>query len=210
MQDIINSNIITQKYIMVLDTETTGLPLFSKYHTFYNPKDFTKYDISRVIEIGYYIYNIDGDIIKKNDILIKPSGFKIENSEIHGITNENADINGVPLINALEQFYIDLYKCDTIIAHNLKFDMNIILAECYRNQKNNDNNISIYSNIINKMSSMKQICTIQLAKDKLKLEKRIKLIDLYKMIIKKDWIQKHRAEDDARICAECYWHLLQI
>ena len=25
-----------------------------------------------------------------------------------------------------------------------------------------------------------------------------------------DWEQQHRAEDDARVCAECFWHLVKI
>ena len=42
--------------IIVLDTETSGLPIQKKFNDYYDPI-FTKYyDSSRIIEIGYIIY----------------------------------------------------------------------------------------------------------------------------------------------------------
>lgn len=194
--------------IIVLDTETTGLPVFTKYHGFFVPSNYSKYNTARVIEIGYYIYNKMGDIICKKDMLIVPNGFKIENTEIHGIKHEDAVNNGIPLEIALEQLCNDLDKCNTFVAHNIQFDFNVILAECYRLLAMGTNFIA--RGVVNKMGSMKKICTIQLAKDKLKIEKKMKLIHLYKYLKDIDWEQQHRAEDDARVCGECYWHLIKM
>ena len=137
-----------------------------------------------------------------------PERFKIENTEIHGISHEDAVREGIPLLIALEQLLEDLKTCNTIVAHNLEFDRNIILAECFRILANGANTTARC--IIDKIASMTNICTIQLAKDKLKIGKRMKLIHLYELLKGTKWEQQHRADDDARVCAECYWHLTQV
>jgi len=95
-----------------------------------------------------------------------------------------------------------------VVAHNLQFDFNVILAECYRILASGTNLTA--RSVVDKMTSMKKVCTIQLAKDKLKRDKRIKLIHLYEELKGIKWEQQHRAEDDARVCGECYWHLVKM
>jgi len=197
--------------IMVFDTETTGLPVFKKGGTsnFHPPEDYKKYNKSRLIELGYYIYNSSFEIVKHHNMLVIPNGFLIENTEIHGITNQDAREHGQPLIKVLEEFLNDLAKCDTIVAHNLDFDYNIVLSECHRINMKTSNNICL--DIIDKIKKIKLVCTMKLAVEKLKLTRtRIKLIDLYKIASTEEWIQKHRAEDDARVCGICYKYLVNL
>jgi DNA polymerase III epsilon subunit-like protein len=212
----INSNISVNKtdnknLIMVFDTETTGLPVFKKRGTsnFHPPEDYIKYNKSRLIELGYYIYNSSFEIVKNHNMLVIPNGFLIENTEIHGITNQYAKEKGLPLIKVLEEFSNDLAKCDTIVAHNLDFDYNIVLSECHRINIITPNNICV--DIIDKIKKIKLVCTMKLAVEKLKLTKtRIKLIDLYKIASTEEWKQQHRAEDDARVCGICYKYLVNL
>ena len=194
--------------VIVIDTETTGLPTQTKYREFFTPSNYSKYNTSRVIEIGYYIYSKDGSFIKKQDMLIIPDKFKIENTEIHGIKHEDAELNGIPLFIALGQFGEDLKSCNTIVAHNLEFDFNVIQAECYRILANGAN--ALARSIIEKMNGMKQICTIELAMEKLDRERKMRLVHLYEELKGIKWEQQHRAEDDARVCGECYWHLVNL
>ena len=194
--------------IIVLDTETIGLPIFTKYRGFFIPSNYSKYNTARVIEIGYFVYNKTGDVVSKKDMLIIPNGFIIENTEIHGIKHEDAERDGISFEKALEQLLNDLQSCDTFVAHNLMFDFNVILAECYRLLANGTNIIA--KGVVDKMNNMKKICTIKLAKDKLKIDKKMKLVHLYKHLKGIDWEQKHRADDDARVCGECYWHLINM
>ena len=194
--------------IIVIDTETTGLPIQTKYRGFFTPSNYSKYNTSRLIEVGYFIYSKAGNVITKRDMLIIPDNFRIENTEIHGISHEDAEKNGVPLAIALAQLAEDLGSCNTVVAHNLQFDFNVILAECYRILANGAN--STARGVVDKMTSMNKVCTIQLAKDKLKRDKRMKLIHLYEELKGVKWEQQHRAEDDARVCAECYWHLVRL
>ena len=194
--------------ILVIDTETTGLPDQTKYQTFYKPSNYSKYNTSRVIEIGYYIYSSSGEFLSKKDILIKPENFKVENSEIHGITQEQLEREGIPLIDALSNLADDIASCDTIVAHNLQFDFNVIAAECYRILANGNNEIA--RKLVDKMNSMKRVCTMALGMEKLGRTRRIKLSHLYEELTGDDWEQQHRAEDDARVCGICYWHLVNM
>ena len=50
--------------------------------------------------------------------------------DIHGITTEKANKEGVPLIEVLNKFNIAVSKSDFIIAHNISFDEKIIGLNC--------------------------------------------------------------------------------
>ena len=191
--------------IIVFDTETTGLPIRTQYGGFYKPSNIIKYSTCRLIELGYYIYSHDGNEIGHKNFIVKPSNFIINNHDIHGITHTYAFENGTNLETILFEFLADLRDANTIIGHNITFDINTVLSECYRHT-----NISPYINIINILNKINKICTISLAFKKLKLSHRIKLLDLYKLLFNTEWNQTHRAEDDARICALCYWHLQKL
>jgi DNA polymerase III epsilon subunit-like protein len=194
--------------VIVIDTETTGLPAETRYGGLYVPTNYSKYNSSRVIEIGYFIYSKEGDFITKQNMLIMPDGFRIENTAIHGIKHEVAEREGIPLQIALAQLEEDLKTCDTIVAHNLQFDFNVILAECFRILANGANTTA--KSVINRMDKLKRVCTMQLGMQKLHRERRIKLSHLYEELTDNEWNQQHRAEDDARVCAECYWILVKM
>ena len=200
------SNVINK--VIVIDTETTGLPEQTRYQTFYNPSNYSKYKTSRVIEIGYYIYTSSGEFISKRDILVKPENFKVENSEIHGITQEHLEREGISLIGALSILADDIASCNTIVAHNLQFDFNVLAAECYRILANGHNEIA--RKLVDKMTSMKKVCTMELGMQKLGRTRRIKLSHLYEELTDEEWDQQHRAEDDARVCGICYWLLVDM
>jgi DNA polymerase-3 subunit alpha len=66
------------------------------------------------------------------ELLVKPDGFEIKNSHIHGITHQHADLNGIAISNALEIFAKFIDESDYIIGYNIFFDINIMLNELYR------------------------------------------------------------------------------
>ena len=89
--------------ILVIDTETTGLPNRPSFNKYYNPMICKHYDSSRIIEIGYIIYNEQGQKIKENSFLIKPDNFIIENTHIHGISQIDANTNGIDIKEGLSR-----------------------------------------------------------------------------------------------------------
>jgi len=187
-------------YTMFVDVETSGLPITIDFDTYHHPSKIKKYESSRIIELAYMIYNKDKTLIKQISYIIKPTEFDIENSHIHGITKEDAMKFGVDIIDVFEEMREDIKDIDTIISHNLRFDLNLILSECYRyNQKE----------IIDKLKNCKHICTMMLGRDVMKIDKRPKLTELYQHLFYKTFEQNHRALSDTVACKDCYYKMLK-
>ena len=141
---------------LILDTETTGLPdcrglRFSEYPEY---TDLEKYDSSRVIQISYITTDKQYNYISDSDIIIK-SEVSIDNHEFHGITNEISELKGIPFLEFAKKFMEVLKECDTIIAHNIRFDINVLKSEFYR-----------YScfNILALLDKKKYVCTMNYTK----------------------------------------------
>lgn len=187
---------------LFIDTETTGLPKTRGWGDYYDPSLTSYYNDSRVIELAYIIYDEvfdeDRTIVKTVDELIIPDGFVIQNSQFHGITMEDAMKNGKYISDVLKDFESDLEGVTTIVAHNINFDMNLILSECYRSK-----NIGI----VKKIESIEKICTMEIGKIFMESRKYPKLVELYSYLFNKTVEQKHRALSDTQICAECYYKM---
>ena len=167
---------------IVLDIETTGLP--KKVAGVYSdPTDLSLYDSSRIVELGYYIIDKNNVKIKEVEYLIKPENFVIPDDvvKIHGISQEMAMTKGTSFKHVVAILYLDLinYDCTTFIAHNVEFDKNIILSECYRLN---------YQPIIDKLKSMTNFCTM---KDNKIFNKWPKLGVLYEELFNKPIIVDH-------------------
>ena len=173
--------------IMILDTETTGIPTKKSFQ----PQFLHNFDNARLIELGYIIYS-NKNITKKYNQLVKPKGFTINNSHIHNITTKQCFDKGIPIKNILKQFYQDLLKVDIIICHNVQFDINILLNEIYRNKMNDLYNTLLHFNTFCTLNFTQQIYS-----------KKIKLINWYNHLFNSNLSQTHRAIDDALLVASC-------
>lgn len=196
---IIDVDLIKINYNKIfIDTETIGLPITKGFDNYYSPRETKYYDSSRMIEIGYIIYNSNNEKIKEVCRIIKPDNFKITNSKFHGITNEKANTDGKKLEDILIELNNNLLSCDTIIAHNIGFDINIILAEAYRT-KNTD--------LVKNIKEKNKECTMKIAQKLMNVYKSPKLIETYEYLFKKPIVQEHRALSDVIICADCYYKM---
>jgi DNA polymerase III epsilon subunit-like protein len=122
--------------VLFVDTETAGLP--TDYHAdpFTNPEAWP-----RIVEIGWQVRQ---DVVlghrrewcreNHGEYLIRPDGFAIEESatSVHKITTERAREEGYPLEVALREFLRQAEFADLIVAHNVGFDMAVIVAELAR------------------------------------------------------------------------------
>lgn len=187
------------KYYMFLDTETTGIPEQKTFNRYFEPYYTNYYDDARMIELGYLITDDVGNKIKEESFIIKPNGFEIKNSHIHGITTEIAMKKGVHIRNALEILYTDLQTVEKLICHNTNFDKHILLSECYREYRSE-------TNIITKLKKITKQCTMEMGKKKYNFEKPPKLVELYKKIFGAEPVQTHRALSDVYLCYDCYFN----
>jgi DNA polymerase III epsilon subunit-like protein len=189
-----------QNLSLVFDVETTGLPSKRKALPF----QFEFYEKARMIEIGYLIVNNDnGKIIKEVSSLIKHDTFlTVTNSFIHGITTEMLLMDGVPFDKFMKTFAEDLENVNTIVSHNLEFDMGILLSELYRKYVQ-------YKDCIGTLYTKKSFCTMLNGQQYLKESKWPKLTYLYEKLHNQEWNQTHRALDDAHKCCACYIYLIK-
>jgi DNA polymerase III epsilon subunit-like protein len=107
--------------------------------------------------------------------------------------NEGQNIDTV--LNNLTE---DLRNVTKIVSHNIDFDINVILAECFKMEN---------TNIIKKINSIEKYCTMKNGQSIMKVKKFPKLVELYKYIFQKDIYKEHRALSDVEICADCYFNL---
>lgn len=183
---------------LVFDIETTGLPERNgnKYFPFYESK---RYDSARIVSIAF-----KSDVEEKY-FIIKPT-FPINNSHIHGITYEMAQETGVSFDLVIDYLTSIIDKVDTLVAHNIDFDYNILLAEIHRFCPHNG---SPSQELIYKLKQKKQYCTMKESIMVCKIKNQYgkfkypKLIELYGYYFN-DTFNAHNALEDTRATAKCY------
>jgi DNA polymerase-3 subunit alpha len=141
---------------IIFDTETTGLPACKQYGFFPLYNNTKAYENARVVQVSYILTDKSYRKLEESDTIIKMDNFRINNSKFHGITEEISMSKGVPFEQFAKQFSNSLDCCHTLIAHNLSFDFNVLCAELYRYN---------LTDIIAKMESKRQICTMKYYKN---------------------------------------------
>lgn len=117
---------------IVFDTETTGLPKFSR-----SPAKFMRDNWPHIVSLSWMILEND-IVVETHSYIVKPINWVIpdESIAIHGITNQIAMTQGVELEHVIDNFMYEHY--DLMLAHNLEFDENVIVNAIYwdLNRKN--------------------------------------------------------------------------
>ena len=198
---------------LFIDIETIGFPEKINYNNYYDSSKYNNlkyYDSSRIIEIGYMIYDENRVNIKSYSSLIKLDNFKIKNTFIHGISDDDCNKNGKDFKDILNELMNDIDSYDNIIAHNISFDYNVLLSEIYRVIYNTSD--IIYENNIKeflyKFQNKNRRCTMEIGRVYLKTKKNPKLTELYENLFKEPIIQDHRALSDTDICSKCFYKMM--
>ena len=115
------------KYIF-FDTETTGVP--RNYKASMQDTD----NWPRLVQLAWLLVDERGTELKRKSVIIRPDGFTIPEkaAQVHGITTERAQNEGLPLRNVLDEFMQDLELAEEIVGHNIDFDIHIVGAELCR------------------------------------------------------------------------------
>jgi DNA polymerase III epsilon subunit-like protein len=185
---------------LVFDLETTGLPITKSFNKYHQYNKLAYYNDSRIIEIGYIVFDSYNIEIKRKEFLIKLPNISITNSHIHGIIDDMCN-NGSNINDVLDEFENDLTVDMILVAHNILFDINVLLSECYRYNKHR---------LINKIKHLNYACTMDLAMKKLNFIHHPKLIILYQYLSGKKVIQDHRALSDVLLCSYCFFKIINL
>ena len=113
---------------LIFDTETTGLP--KNYAAPITDTD----NWPRCVQIAWQLHDEMGKLIEHQDYLVNPDGYNIpyDAEQIHGISTELAQEQGITLSEVLEKFNIALSKTKYIVGQNVGFDVNIMGCEFHR------------------------------------------------------------------------------
>jgi DNA polymerase III epsilon subunit-like protein len=226
-------NFLEGANVFVLDTETTGIPdrvpkrKWGSRDQYWSHQINDKYEKSRIVSIAwshfttFAKYNASQNTI--HNYIRYPEGFsEIPTANIHGITFEIALTSGIPFVDILEKYNLakHILQSEYIIAHNVMFDIHILLNELYRN--NTTLSDKCITHITNLLDNNKCICTGEISLDICKLPfasttttttinqkilkktsnikyKIPKLVELYKFLYNgEDFINQHTADGDVK------------
>jgi DNA polymerase III epsilon subunit-like protein len=177
------------------DTETTGIP---KTRVRPTRENLSKFDDARIVSLSAVKFSSRGREIDTFNRIIKPIGYRVGATHIHGITHEYAEEHGVPFKTAFQEFIEFIGdRCNILCAHNSLFDEGIIGHELLRiGLDPNKDFLDKY--IFN--------CTHEMYKKR--FLSSIKLTNLYKDIFGKEFDNAHNSLADARACGQVYPYLM--
>lgn len=184
---------------LFFDTETAGLPL-SRHSSVTELSNWP-----RLVQLAYLVYEDENTKIASGNYIVRPEGFNIPAAfaRIHGITNDRALQEGIPLFTILEDFTIQMARADYLVAHNMAFDEKIIGAELLR------------SGIPDSIACKSKICIMEQSADFCACYKKNrhqsykwpKLSELYYQLFSTKFSQTHNAATDVSATAQCFWEL---
>jgi DNA polymerase III epsilon subunit-like protein len=185
---------------ITFDTETNGLA--KNYDA---PMTDTN-NWPKIIQIAWSLNDESGKEIEHKNILIKPDGFTIDKDsfEVHGITQEKAEKEGISLREALNIFSESVKKADVLVAHNISFDENVIGCEYFR------------IGMKNPMLDKKKICTMESSVDYCKIPSKSgkyakpSLNRLYQILFQETFDNQHNASFDVKACARVFFELKRL
>ncbi len=208
-------NVIKQsddRTYFIFDTETTGLPKKIRNKDFHHPSSLNYYENSRIVEIAWLkvqknkvMYGSDPyTIISDKTFLVKPEFFQIpvRATNIHGITTEMADTQGVTWNYLIEQLKQDIINTDVLVGHNVLFDFNVLLSELYRRNE---------KELIECVSKKDLFCTMEKGRIYSITGRKLTLRDLYYKITRESTqhMVLHRALNDVKMTYRCFSVLTQ-
>jgi DNA polymerase III epsilon subunit-like protein len=204
---------------LVFDTETTGLPKTK----FISP--FTLHQWPHIVQFSFIIFDSSlNNIVESKDYVIKvPESILIpeESSKIHGITNQISLDNGVPMHEVLSEFFHHLRGVDTLIGHNIEFDLNMVKVELLRLINKNlfsEEQCRLYKYDLHLLTNFKnisctlkdsiQFCNIQsIDKYGKPYLKYPKLIELHEKLFNQSPSNLHNSFNDILVTLRCFMKL---
>jgi DNA polymerase III epsilon subunit-like protein len=191
--------------VLVFDTETTGLPTNN-----YEAQRGRWYNYwGHIVQLSWVLYDTDtNNILQKEDKIIKlPESIELpqESVNIHGITREIMDHDGIEITDALSLFRNALQLCNVIVGHNIDFDINMVRAEMIRSGAI-DYFLMLNVPIVCTMKSNRKFCKILTTSQRTgrKYYKYPKLMELHEKLYGCVPANLHNALVDVIVCLRCY------
>lgn len=186
--------------ILFFDTETTGTP--KSYNALMTDVD----NWPRVIQLAWAVYTQGGEKVTEHCYLISPDGWEVPKEKFwieNGHSTERCANEGIPLEKVLLYFRESVQICDTMVAHNMQFDYNVLGAEMIRTG-------------MRMGKKLERVCTMETGKFITKIPgprgyKWPKLEELHRALYNGQAFDgAHDAGADVKACVRCYFRMLEI
>ncbi len=190
--------------ILFFDTETTGFP---------NDRlPISHADQPHICQLAALLCDDDGSIRGGMNFIVLPDGWVIPEKvvAIHGITTEIATRFGISIKGALSIFARMAASADMLVAHNIKFDLQMLEIACARTG-------------VDIELPPAHACTMQKAIDHVKAPPTQRMIDCgmtgyknpnlaeaYKHFTGDELLGAHDAMNDVTACKDIYFAIKNI
>lgn len=156
----------------------------------------------RITQLGWQMYDENGELLEEKSLLIKPEGWTIPKEKFfieNNMSTERCEEEGIPLEDALKQLIASLEKSQYLVAHNMQFDINVLGAEFLRKGLKSENKVTKFCT----MKESTDICKIRGFKG----YKWPTLTELHKFLFNEGFDGAHDALDDVKACAKSFFEL---
>ena len=187
---------------LIFDTETTGLPKS------WNAPITDTDNWPRCIQIAWQLHDNMGNIVEHNNFLLQPDGFNIpyDAEQIHGISTDLAQEQGIPLKECLVLFNEVLDKTTFIVGQNVTFDLNIMGCEFHRlGVSNSLNKLPVLDTCTEHTAQLCQIPGGRGGKFKLPT-----LTELHNHLFGVNFGEAHNATADVEATTRCFLELIRL
>tara|TARA_B100001559_G_scaffold37027_1_gene27783 strand:+ start:7311 stop:8519 length:1209 start_codon:yes stop_codon:yes gene_type:complete len=147
-----------------------------------------------MVSLALVKYTSSGREVSSYHGIAYPEDFEVKATEIHGITHERAKAEGRPFKELYDTFIELTRGVDILVAHNSKFDENVLFSECYRHGLS-----------VEPFKRLRFVCTLDMTR-KVFL-RNMKLGVLYQKLFGKELEGAHDALNDSRGCGCAYPYL---
>lgn len=190
---------------LFFDCETSGLPK--------NPQASHVIPGAwpNLVQISWILCDENRKIQDMQTHIIKPDGWLISEgaSNVHGITNEFAEANGLPINVVLEKFANAMKQAKFVVGHNIRFDRKIVAAEFYRNFYG--------SHLDEQLYEMRYRDTMHVSRNFVAIPSKKRkgfkfptLSEMYEKLYNAPLENAHDAKVDIKATIVCFWRLYDL
>ncbi len=181
---------------LIIDTETNGLP--QSYHL--PITDLTNWP--RLISVAWGLYDERGQELCRQYSLVKPDGYRWNRvaQQIHRITPEQAQAEGQPIIDVLNQLRPAIERADAWVGHNIDLDYGVIGAEFIRTERTQPGRVGEFP-------ARPVVCTMDASAKVTPNREPVRLEELYQLLTGRRMKGMHNASADMQATAQCFFEL---
>jgi DNA polymerase III epsilon subunit-like protein len=178
---------------LLLDTATT-----SRYQSH-----------ARLIHVAYIVADDTGQVLQQRRQLIQPAGFQIDNTEIHGITHQQAIQEGRTAAAVLKNFLELLPEADLLVAHNTEYAKKVLFNELRELGWTKTYFSSLYNQpTYCTMESTVDFCNIRDPKrDRLKFPR---LVELHEKLFRSSYDMDEGGHSKVNALKDCFFELKRL